>query len=258
MASPQLANGHLRIANELYESLLLFPLTKRELLVVLAVIRLTYGYGKKSDSISHYQIAKITGLRRDRIPGTIKELVKYNILIVEDSTKILRGQPIQNIGINKDHESWSTVHKSGTVTVPNSGTVPKTGTVTDSTQNVYGDRTQIGVTTVPKSSHSINNLPKTNKQQETGAHKRGSRLPHNTLPEDWKIWSTENTPRVSPSRTFDTFRDYWIAVPGRKGVKLDWFATWRNWCRREDKPAAPGKQSTASRFMENLKNAVEN
>lgn len=29
------------------------------------------------------------------------------------------------------------------------------------------------------------------------------------------------------------FRDYWRAKPGQAGVKLDWQATWRNWCRRE-------------------------
>jgi hypothetical protein len=28
------------------------------------------------------------------------------------------------------------------------------------------------------------------------------------------------------------FRDYWIAQPGQKGVKVDWPATWRNWIRR--------------------------
>jgi hypothetical protein len=28
------------------------------------------------------------------------------------------------------------------------------------------------------------------------------------------------------------FRDYWTALPGQKGVKLDWPATWRNWIRR--------------------------
>lgn len=27
------------------------------------------------------------------------------------------------------------------------------------------------------------------------------------------------------------FCDYWNATPGQKGVKLDWPATWRNWCR---------------------------
>jgi hypothetical protein len=32
---------------------------------------------------------------------------------------------------------------------------------------------------------------------------------------------------------FQTFRDYWKAQPGLKGVKADWEATWRNWCRRE-------------------------
>ena len=26
----------------------------------------------------------------------------------------------------------------------------------------------------------------------------------------------------------DNFRDYWVAVPGAKGLKLDWEATWRN------------------------------
>lgn len=26
----------------------------------------------------------------------------------------------------------------------------------------------------------------------------------------------------------DEFRDYWIAVRGVRGLKLDWFVTWRN------------------------------
>lgn len=28
------------------------------------------------------------------------------------------------------------------------------------------------------------------------------------------------------------FRDHWIAKPGADALKLDWSATWRNWCRR--------------------------
>lgn len=28
------------------------------------------------------------------------------------------------------------------------------------------------------------------------------------------------------------FRDYWVAIPGARGIKLDWVATWKNWCRR--------------------------
>lgn len=33
------------------------------------------------------------------------------------------------------------------------------------------------------------------------------------------------------------FADYWKAKPGRDGCKLDWLATWRNWCRNQRAPA---------------------
>ena len=29
------------------------------------------------------------------------------------------------------------------------------------------------------------------------------------------------------------FKDYWISLPGAKGVRLDWLATWRNWIRNQ-------------------------
>ena len=37
-------------------------------------------------------------------------------------------------------------------------------------------------------------------------------------------------------QTFEKFKDYWISQPGQKGVKLDWFATWRNWVRNTNAP----------------------
>lgn len=51
---------------------------------------------------------------------------------------------------------------------------------------------------------------------------RGSRLPDDWLPDcDYDL------------PTLEYFRDYWKAVPGQKGIKLDWQATWRNWVRNE-------------------------
>lgn len=64
---------------------------------------------------------------------------------------------------------------------------------------------------------------------------RGSRLP-----KDWvlkKAWGAEALalqPNWTPEHCrmqADKFRDYWIAVPGKAGIKLDWLATWRNWVR---------------------------
>ncbi len=42
-------------------------------------------------------------------------------------------------------------------------------------------------------------------------------------------------------REFEKFKDYWRAQPGQRGVKLDWPATWRNWCRnaRGNRPSQP-------------------
>ncbi|OED41232.1 hypothetical protein AB833_10080 [Chromatiales bacterium (ex Bugula neritina AB1)] len=52
MANPQIVDGYTRIANELLDALIRSGLTKRELRVVLVVIRQTYGYNRSSDDIS--------------------------------------------------------------------------------------------------------------------------------------------------------------------------------------------------------------
>jgi len=66
---------------------------------------------------------------------------------------------------------------------------------------------------------------------------RASRLAADwQLPEDWQAWALGEQATWNPShalRVAEQFRDYWIAVPGAKGRKTDWEATWRNWVRRE-------------------------
>ena len=63
---------------------------------------------------------------------------------------------------------------------------------------------------------------------------RGSRFTLTAPPDDWISWTSEHFPGTSVERTFASFRDYWIAIPGVKGTKLDWLATWRNWVRRDN------------------------
>ncbi len=52
-----------------------------------------------------------------------------------------------------------------------------------------------------------------------------------SFPKEWEDFCQQTRPELSPVKTFDQFKDYWIAQAGQKGVKLDWFATWRNWVR---------------------------
>lgn len=62
-------------------------------------------------------------------------------------------------------------------------------------------------------------------------NKRGTRIEVEKLPPQWEYFCKHNRPDLDPLNVFETFRDYWVAIPGQKGVKVDWFATWRNWVR---------------------------
>jgi len=62
---------------------------------------------------------------------------------------------------------------------------------------------------------------------------RGSRLLLKAIPEDWKTFCQRERADLDPEGAFERFRDYWIAKPGKDGVKVDWLATWRNWVRNE-------------------------
>jgi uncharacterized protein YdaU (DUF1376 family) len=79
-----------------------------------------------------------------------------------------------------------------------------------------------------------NHKPITNNQEKKAL---GKRLANDfSFPLEWEQFCKETRPELHPTRTFDQFKDYWIAQAGQKGVKLDWFATWRNWVRSTNAP----------------------
>ena len=61
---------------------------------------------------------------------------------------------------------------------------------------------------------------------------RGARLSPVWQP-DAALQAFACTLGLNPQGVAERFRDYWLAVPGARGRKADWGATWRNWCRRE-------------------------
>lgn len=80
---------------------------------------------------------------------------------------------------------------------------------------------------------TINQEPLT-KNQVKSRGATASRLPADWYPSDDDFLFCRNErPDLTPSEVANRFRDYWIAMPGSKGRKLDWPATWRNWVRNE-------------------------
>lgn len=64
---------------------------------------------------------------------------------------------------------------------------------------------------------------------------KGTRLPIDSiLTAGWGNLALEIRPDWANDDVrveYEAFKDYWIAKAGKDGVKLDWLATWRNWCR---------------------------
>ena len=82
-------------------------------------------------------------------------------------------------------------------------------------------------------------IPETERETETKKEKKilGKRLASDScLTKEWEDFCVKTRPELQPTKTFDQFKDYWIAQAGQKGVKLDWFATWRNWVRSTNAP----------------------
>lgn len=63
--------------------------------------------------------------------------------------------------------------------------------------------------------------------------KKGERFSLETMPDDWREFCQLQRPDLNPQTTFDGFRDYWQAKPGKDATKLDWLMTWRNWVRNQ-------------------------
>ena len=62
---------------------------------------------------------------------------------------------------------------------------------------------------------------------------KGTRFNLQSIPEEWILFCKTERSDLNPTIIFEGFKDYWVSVPSTKGVKLDWFATWRNWIRNQ-------------------------
>jgi phage replication O-like protein O len=112
--SPQLEDGHTRIANELLEEIISFDFSKRQYKVVLFVIRKTYGWNKKADVMSLSQIVDGTRIDRANSSRTVNELCEMNVLLKQQQKN---GQLVK---LNKNYGEWRGL--------PNQQPVAKTAT----------------------------------------------------------------------------------------------------------------------------------
>lgn len=153
--SPEVEEGFTRIANELFDAILLANLKYSTQTVLLVVLRKTYGFGKKEDDMSASQIAESCGMNRQHVTTALNELAAMGVIHKRP------GHYGSVIGINKDYSEWAiSSPKSGQVsksrTSPNLGQVSKKHAFTSP---------NLGQVDSPNLGHTKENLPKENIQK---------------------------------------------------------------------------------------------
>lgn len=134
--NPQVEDGYTKIANELLDAIIRHDFSKRELKIVLFVLRKTYGWNKKADVMSLSQILSGTGIERTHAAKSINALT---------DNKVLLKQPHHNgqlLELNKKYKEWVCGQNSHSVakTVQKCGqnshrSVTKTATTKDTSKN---------------------------------------------------------------------------------------------------------------------------
>ena len=165
MSTPQLEDGFTRIANELLEAILGFGFSLREQSVVFAIIRKTYGYGRKTDDMSASQIGAICGVARQHVTTTLNGLAARNVITKR------QGEYGMIVGIQKDHRKWVGADRLKIQPIdarddgfasPESGLVPNQ----DMSQIRTEGSPKSGQVDSPDLGHTKENLPKENHQKK--------------------------------------------------------------------------------------------
>ena len=108
MANPQ-PDKYIKISSELWDAFCRVRIAGEARQMLDTIIRKTYGYHKKEDSISTSQFMEATGLSRKSIEKTRKKLRDMNFI----TTHKKGGSQILTYSLQKDYEKWNATPKKG-------------------------------------------------------------------------------------------------------------------------------------------------
>lgn len=105
MANPQLENGYVRVANEIWDEVIRRDFSKRQKDILFFIWRLSYGCRKKTAYIPKLVYFELCGVRRNHIKEELLFLVEARVLIWNQEDKTFE--------VNKDYEQWQVTPVKG-------------------------------------------------------------------------------------------------------------------------------------------------
>lgn len=199
--TPQLENGYTRIANEILEELAKIQISGYQWRCIMFLWRKTYGFKKCEDTISLSQWVDGTGLKKQHVCRTVKELEQRKI-ITKNGNKYK---------FNKHYQEY--------IELPKMVTLPKM--VIPVTKN--------GNLSLPKMGHTKDTITKDNTTKEIGANKSPRFSPPSL--EEIKKYCLERKNSVDPQRWHDFYSSKGWMI-GKNKMK-DWKAAIRTWERND-------------------------
>ncbi len=151
--SPQIENGFVKIATELYGALAQFRMSGEARQVFDAILLKTYGFNKKEDAIALTQLSDLTGLPTSDVCRALKKLLSIKLI----GKKASRGMNVWHV--NKHYAEWIPLAKQPLA----KSLVAKKTTATGNSANRL----------LAKSPDTINTFTKDNIQKTTSSKMKG-------------------------------------------------------------------------------------
>lgn len=110
MANPQIENGYTKIANEILDALCGIRISGEARQCLDVIIRKTYGFNKKEDTIALSQFSLLTKMSKTSICRALLKLAKMNLIIDKNVNE--NGKTYL---FNKDFSTWKPLTKKSIV-----------------------------------------------------------------------------------------------------------------------------------------------
>jgi len=171
MDTVQLENGYVKISNELLEAMALgFP-GFTEGSIIMCILRKTYGWNKKSDTISISQLVKMTGRSRRMVIYALQNLEAKKMIFISRSF-----QKVNEITFNKKYKEWELENTSSQYQKLH--LVQKVAPSAKNGKNLV----QHSVNNIPKVAPTINTITKDTIQKKGDSQKEVTVIEKTTLP----------------------------------------------------------------------------
>lgn len=231
---PQTGDGFVRIANELFDAMIDVRIPGEVRRVFDYILRMTYGYNRKTFDTTQQQIAKRLKTSQQRVFEALKWLTESSMIINTKNRVDLSKNCLTTLGIQKRYNLWKPTRKSvltrKTVLIQHgkpcqSNTEKRVDLYVKDNFKDNSKDNRVGQQSDPPPARNPN--PEIKKPE-----KKRRQIPADfPLTDELKAYAEGQG--INASRVESVFAHFCDHHRAKGSVMLDWKAAWRTWVRND-------------------------